>query len=63
MDVDPNYDPSDFLLQGIPHNRGPNPTHKVIQDDLEVSESDDETNMLKREPEEEDEDEGEGLWF
>ncbi|KAG7211276.1 hypothetical protein KM043_010582 [Ampulex compressa] len=40
MDVDPNYDPSDFLLAGLParDDKGEN----KIQDDLAVSESDDE---------------------
>ncbi|KYQ50337.1 Transcription initiation factor TFIID subunit 1 [Trachymyrmex zeteki] len=39
MDVDPNYDPSDFLLAGLParDDKGEN----KIQDDLAVSESDD----------------------
>lgn len=39
MDVDPNYDPSDFLLAGLParEDKGEN----KIQDDLAVSESDD----------------------
>lgn len=41
MDVDPNYDPSDFLLAGLParEDKGEN----KIQDDLAVSESDDES--------------------
>lgn len=41
MDVDPNYDPSDFLLAGLParEDKGEN----KIQDDLAVSESDDDT--------------------
>lgn len=40
MDVDPNYDPSDFLLAGLPAREGEN----KIQDDLAVSESDDDDN-------------------
>lgn len=45
MDVDPNYDPSDFLLQGLPQQRNSQQQqqlHDKIHDDLEVSESDDE---------------------
>ncbi|KAJ9574336.1 hypothetical protein L9F63_026018, partial [Diploptera punctata] len=39
MDVDPNYDPSDFLLHGLPQQRA---IRDKIHDDLEVSESDEE---------------------
>lgn len=39
MDVDPNYDPSDFLLAGLPAREVKN--ENKIQDDLAVSESDD----------------------
>ncbi|XP_071554239.1 transcription initiation factor TFIID subunit 1 [Temnothorax nylanderi] len=72
MDVDPNYDPSDFLLAGLPtrDDKGEN----KIQDDLAVSESDDdaENTTLKQEVEEQnqqqqlpqpDEDVGGDLWF
>ncbi|KAG8039641.1 hypothetical protein G9C98_000370 [Cotesia typhae] len=41
MDVDPNYDPSDFLLAGLPPRAKKVEVDK-IQDDLAVSESDDE---------------------
>ncbi|XP_012257174.2 transcription initiation factor TFIID subunit 1 [Athalia rosae] len=66
MDVDPNYDPSDFLLAGLPSRE-----EKVvdkIQDDLAVSESDEDTqnNPLETKPEmdaQPDEDEGGDLWF
>jgi transcription initiation factor TFIID subunit 1 len=75
MDVDPNYDPSDFLLHGLPQQRaaqlaaGQVSVHDKIHDDLEVSESDDEmstatTSVIettKREPD--DEDDGGELWF
>ncbi|XP_049784763.1 transcription initiation factor TFIID subunit 1 isoform X1 [Schistocerca cancellata] len=46
MDVDPNYDPSDFLLQGLPQHRdserqeSQSQVRDKIHDDLEVSESD-----------------------
>ena len=68
MDVDPNYDPSDFLLAGLParEDRG---TDK-IQDDLAVSESDDdmENNELHsrqelQQPPAPEEDVGGDLWF
>ncbi|EFN79615.1 transcription initiation factor TFIID subunit 1 [Harpegnathos saltator] len=39
MDVDPNYDPSDFLLAGLPARE--DKSENKIQDDLAVSESDD----------------------
>ncbi|PSN40376.1 Transcription initiation factor TFIID subunit 1 [Blattella germanica] len=71
MDVDPNYDPSDFLLHGLPQQRA---MQDKIHDDLEVSESDEEPPVpapapqppiqiepQKREPDEEDE--GGDLWF
>jgi transcription initiation factor TFIID subunit 1 len=74
MDVDPNYDPSDFLLHGLPQQRaaqlaGQVSLHDKIHDDLEVSESDDEMSTAtasvnetaKREPD--DEDDGGELWF
>ncbi|XP_066586394.1 transcription initiation factor TFIID subunit 1 isoform X2 [Prorops nasuta] len=40
MDVDPNYDPSDFLLAGLPARDSQE--ENKIQDDLAVSESEDE---------------------
>lgn len=66
MDVDPNYDPSDFLLAGLPSRE--DKTVNKIQDDLAVSESDEEAqhNALgtKQELEtQQDEDEGGDLWF
>jgi transcription initiation factor TFIID subunit 1 len=75
MDVDPNYDPSDFLMHhGLPQQRaaqmsGQVSIHDKIHDDLEVSESDDEMSAAtasvnestKREPDEEDD--GGDLWF
>lgn len=73
MDVDPNYDPSDFLLAGLParDDKGEN----KIQDDLAVSESDDdaENTIPKQESQQNqqqqqqlsqpDEDVGGDLWF
>ncbi|KMR03010.1 transcription initiation factor tfiid subunit 1 [Lasius niger] len=70
MDVDPNYDPSDFLLAGLParDDKGEN----KIQDDLAVSESDDdaESTIPKQEAQQNqqqlsqpDEDVGGDLWF
>nr|CAD7267846.1 unnamed protein product [Timema shepardi] len=76
MDVDPNYDPSDFLLHGLPQQRAAAAsTRDKIHDDLEVSESDEEgagghlqpithitlPDQTKKEPE--DEDDGGDLWF
>lgn len=40
MDVDPNYDPSDFLMQGLPSRENKPQTSGKIHDDLAVSESD-----------------------
>ncbi|KYM76533.1 Transcription initiation factor TFIID subunit 1 [Atta colombica] len=71
MDVDPNYDPSDFLLAGLParDDKGEN----KIQDDLAVSESDDDTENVTSKQEvqqnqqqqlpQPDEDVGGDLWF
>lgn len=70
MDVDPNYDPSDFLLAGLParDDKGEN----KIQDDLAVSESDDDAENTKQETQQNqqqqqllqpDEDVGGDLWF
>ncbi|XP_012287016.1 transcription initiation factor TFIID subunit 1 [Orussus abietinus] len=68
MDVDPNYDPSDFLLAGLPA-RGDKGTDK-IQDDLAVSESDEDAeNNTSREKQElqqqppQEEDVAGDLWF
>ncbi|PNF40464.1 Transcription initiation factor TFIID subunit 1 [Cryptotermes secundus] len=75
MDVDPNYDPSDFLLHhGLPQQcaaqlSGQVSVHDKIHDDLEVSESDDEMSAAaasvnestKREADEDDD--GGDLWF
>lgn len=71
MDVDPNYDPSDFLLPGLAarDDKGEN----KIQDDLAVSESDDDTestiqkqetqqNQQQQQLSQADEDVGD-LWF
>ncbi|XP_069701181.1 transcription initiation factor TFIID subunit 1 isoform X2 [Periplaneta americana] len=76
MDVDPNYDPSDFLLHGLPQQRAAQlqlanqaAMRDKIHDDLEVSESDDEmtlTTAVVNEPpkrEVEEEDDGGDLWF
>lgn len=58
MDLDPNYDPSDFLptnSQNIDSDKdltgssNPNHTTANIQDDLEISDSDEE---LARDPQE-----------
>lgn len=71
MDVDPNYDPSDFLLAGLPaRDKGEN----KIQDDLAVSESDDDAenatskqetqqNQQQQQLPQPDEDVGGDLWF
>ena len=63
MDVDPNYDPSDFLLHGLPQQRA---VRDKIHDDLEVSESDEEVQVSTIEipkREQDDDDEGGDLWF
>ena len=77
MDVDPNYDPSDFLMAGLPVNRQvesfKEEETKVspsvadfgmkIQDDLAVSESEDEASeTVTSQHVQEDEDAGD-LWF
>ncbi|KAM0729480.1 Transcription initiation factor TFIID subunit 1 [Formica fusca] len=73
MDVDPNYDPSDFLLAGLPARD--DKSENKIQDDLAVSESDDdaESTIPKQEAQQNqqqqqqlsqpDEDVGGDLWF
>lgn len=68
MDVDPNYDPSDFLMHGLPQRNGKQDAKSSgkIHDDLEVSESDDEQANNDNNPniKLEDNDPGdEGLWF
>lgn len=60
MDVDPNYDPSDFLLAGLPGRE--KKEESKIQDDLAVSESEDENIVEKQEPPSNEEDGGD-LWF
>lgn len=73
MDVDPNYDPSDFLMSGLPirkvedENRldssGDQQNSAMkIHDDLAVSESEDERDNTQQEAMQEDEDAGD-LWF
>uniref|UniRef100_A0A1B6CHJ8 Bromo domain-containing protein n=2 Tax=Clastoptera arizonana TaxID=38151 RepID=A0A1B6CHJ8_9HEMI len=65
MDVDPNYDPSDFLMHGLPNRDNqsqPQITGK-IHDDLAVSESEDEvTHQDNMKLEDHDVDPGD-LWF
>ncbi|VEN63707.1 unnamed protein product [Callosobruchus maculatus] len=68
MDVDPNYDPSDFLMSGLPLRKTEveqeeDRDHEVkIHDDLAVSESEDEgANAQHEQPQEEDD--GGELWF
>lgn len=75
MDVDPNYDPSDFLLAGLPAREVKN--ENKIQDDLAVSESDDDAegssnlqskqeapqNQQQQQLSQPDEDVGGDLWF
>lgn len=72
MDVDPNYDPSEFLMSGIPSLRKVNETRAEhheqentdagmkIHDDLAVSESEDEGAGMSQEGLQEEDD---GLWF
>lgn len=67
MDVDPNYDPSDFLLAGLPARD--DKSENKIQDDLAVSESDDDAEGVKQQNQHQqhlqqtDEDVGGDLWF
>lgn len=75
MDVDPDYDPSEFLLSGYNPMRikeEPDPQQKElkIDDDLAISESDDEQNIdnpsniqqqfTSQAPDDGDDD---GIWF
>ncbi|XP_063240070.1 transcription initiation factor TFIID subunit 1 isoform X2 [Bacillus rossius redtenbacheri] len=71
MDVDPNYDPSDFLLQGLPRQRA-GAGAAAVHGDLEVSESEDEgpappgpapAPPPPDPPRPDDEDDAGGLWF
>ncbi|KYN38772.1 Transcription initiation factor TFIID subunit 1 [Trachymyrmex septentrionalis] len=71
MDVDPNYDPSDFLLAGLPARD--DKVEDKIQEDLAVSESDDDAENVTSKQEAQqnqqqqlpqpDEDVGGDLWF
>lgn len=78
MDVDPNYDPSDFLMSGLPLHKVEE-NHQVnqeipltnhentdagmkIHDDLAVSESEDEAQNASHEGLQDDDDAGD-LWF
>lgn len=60
MDVDPNYDPSDFLMKGLPQNQSIN---EKIDDDLAVSESDDELRHNQNMKQDEMEEKPGDLWF
>ncbi|KAJ8919713.1 hypothetical protein NQ315_006241 [Exocentrus adspersus] len=66
MDVDPNYDPSDFLMSGLPLRKvdahEQDTDNMKIQDDLAVSESEDEGVNASQEAMQE-EDDGGDLWF
>ncbi|KAG5898078.1 hypothetical protein JTB14_001783 [Gonioctena quinquepunctata] len=65
MDVDPNYDPSDFLMSGLPLRKVEDfqqETEMKIHDDLAVSESEDEGTNVHQENVQE-EDDGGDLWF
>ncbi|RZF45111.1 hypothetical protein LSTR_LSTR017213 [Laodelphax striatellus] len=78
MDVDPNYDPSDFLMKGLPAGAGGQgaAANEEIHDDLNVSESDEEggggggslqqVNLAAvpyKQEDVEEKEEGDGLWF
>ncbi|GJQ86655.1 Taf1, partial [Trypoxylus dichotomus] len=71
LDVDPNYDPSDFLMAGLPKNRvfeddmkTPNTDIGLkIQDDLAVSESEDEGSHSKNAQQIQDDDDVGDVWF
>lgn len=73
LDVDPNYDPSDFLMAGLPmskNNEGLKMEMSVedsdvgikIHDDLAVSESEDE-GLMHDQHQMQEEDDGGDLWF
>lgn len=72
--MDPNYDPSDFLMAGLPmssKNEGLKmevnvDDHDVgikIHDDLAVSESEDEGSMNDQQQQMQEDDDGGDLWF
>lgn len=77
MDVDPNYDPSDFLMAGLPMSKNedlkmsaaPMEDHDVgikIHDDLAMSESDEEASMQdhhQQQQQMQEDDDGGDLWF
>lgn len=74
LDVDPNYDPSDFLMAGLPMCKPElvkeditiDEHHVGIHDDLAVSESEDEgtdTHLTEMQQQMQDEDDGGDLWF
>ncbi|XP_056630576.1 transcription initiation factor TFIID subunit 1 isoform X2 [Diorhabda sublineata] len=70
IDVDPNYDPSDFLMSGLPlrkvdESELQQETAMKIHDDLAVSESDDEGTNIPQENQETlpDEDGAGDIWF
>lgn len=63
--MDPNYDPSDFLMAGLP-KKEPLPEQGdegKIQEDLAVSESEDEGTNANNVMQMMEEDEGGELWF
>lgn len=62
MDVDPNYDPSDFLMQGLPNRNNKGQASRRINDDLVVSESDEDNKTEDIRLEDNDVDAG-VLWF
>lgn len=76
LDVDPNYDPSDFLMAGLPMCKNEAVKQNIsmddgdtgikIHDDLAVSESEDEgANMQSSETQQQmqEDDDGGDLWF
>lgn len=74
IDVDPNYDPSDFLMSGLPlckpeavkENLDEHDVGIKIHDDLEVSESEDEensANVAETQQQVQEEEDGGELWF
>lgn len=68
MDIDPNYDPSDFLMSGLTVVRKVEETMPrqgiKIHDDLAVSESEDEEISQEIQPDQENiQEEDDGVWF
>lgn len=71
--MDPNYDPSDFLMAGLPMSKTEDlkmdvtvEEHDVgikIHDDLAVSESEDEASVNDQQQMMQEEDDGGDLWF